>query len=63
MKSVRIFSPDYNPAHKYECLKIKLKAITQAAFEQVKESFQCQPIGEFSLKNKAKPTMVYEVLT
>ena len=38
-------------------------AITQAAFEQVKESFQCQPIGEFSLKNKAKPIMIYEVLT
>lgn len=37
-------------------------AISEAAFKQVKESFQCKKIGEFSLKNKIKPAVVYEVL-
>ena len=36
--------------------------IAESAFEIVKESFNCNPIGEVSLKNKAKPVMVYEVL-
>jgi class 3 adenylate cyclase/FixJ family two-component response regulator len=36
--------------------------IAQPAFEKVKESFNCNPIGEINLKNKAKPVMVYEVL-
>ena len=37
-------------------------AISEAAFQQVKESFQCKQVGEFSLKNKTKPVVVYEVL-
>lgn len=36
--------------------------IAQSAFEKVKESFNCQPVGEVNLKNKAKPVMLYEVL-
>jgi class 3 adenylate cyclase/FixJ family two-component response regulator len=36
--------------------------LTETAFEQVKESFQCQPVGEVSLKNKANPVKIFEVL-
>ncbi|WP_276500880.1 adenylate/guanylate cyclase domain-containing protein [Terrimonas pollutisoli] len=36
--------------------------ITEAAYEKVKESFNCRPIGEVSLKNKAHPIPAYEVL-
>ncbi len=37
-------------------------AISGAAFDLIKESFQCKEIGEFSLKNKTKPVLVYEVM-
>lgn len=37
--------------------------ITAATYEAVKESFQCQPVQEFSLKNKTKPVMTYEVIS
>jgi len=36
--------------------------ITKAVYELAKESFQCRLIGEVSLKNKAMPVTVYEVL-
>ena len=36
--------------------------ITEAIYERVKESFQCAPIGELKLKNKANPIMTYEVV-
>ncbi len=36
--------------------------ISQAAYEKVKESFNCKQIGEVSLKNKANPVMIYEVV-
>ncbi len=36
--------------------------ITAAVFELVKESFQCLPLKEVSLKHKAKPVMIYEVV-
>jgi adenylate cyclase len=36
--------------------------IGHEAYLKVKESFNCQPIGEVNLKNKAHPLMVYEVL-
>ena len=36
--------------------------IQEAAYQQVMESFNCRPIGEFVLKNKSKPVMTYEVL-
>ncbi|MDF7819644.1 adenylate/guanylate cyclase domain-containing protein [Runella sp. MFBS21] len=36
--------------------------IGQHAYELVKESFRCAPIGEVTLKNKANPLMAYEVL-
>ncbi len=36
--------------------------ISHAAYEKVKESFNCKPIGEVSLKNKAKPVIIYEVV-
>ncbi|MCU0387507.1 MAG: response regulator [Chitinophagaceae bacterium] len=36
--------------------------ITQDCFLKIKEAFNCQPIGERQLKNKALPVMVFEVL-
>lgn len=36
--------------------------ISEAAYEKVKESFNCKSIGEVSLKNKQHPVTVYEVL-
>ncbi len=36
--------------------------ITEAVFQQVKESFQCQPLKEVRLKNKVRPVMIYEVV-
>ena len=36
--------------------------ISEAAFQKVKESFHCEPIGEVTLKNKAQPVMTYEVV-
>ncbi|QKG53198.1 adenylate/guanylate cyclase domain-containing protein [Hymenobacter sp. BRD67] len=36
--------------------------ITEAIYERIRESFQCQPIGELKLKNKAQPIMTYEVV-
>ncbi|MFN8348580.1 MAG: adenylate/guanylate cyclase domain-containing protein [Spirosomataceae bacterium] len=36
--------------------------IGQSAYDKVKESFNCRPIGEVTLKNKANPLMIYEVL-
>lgn len=36
--------------------------ISDAAYQQVKESFNCKAVGEIQLKNKSAPVMVYEVL-
>jgi class 3 adenylate cyclase len=36
--------------------------ISQKSYEQVKESFNCNKIGEMALKNKAKSLLLYEVL-
>jgi adenylate cyclase len=36
--------------------------ITESAYNQVKESFNCEKVGEVKLKNKAHPLTVYEVL-
>ncbi len=36
--------------------------ISESAYEKVKEFFKCQRVGEVPLKNKAKPSVVYEVL-
>jgi len=36
--------------------------INEAAYEKVKESFNCRKVGEVSLKNKPNPMMIYEVL-
>ncbi|HEY4322551.1 MAG TPA: adenylate/guanylate cyclase domain-containing protein [Mucilaginibacter sp.] len=36
--------------------------ITRETYELAKESFQCNEIGEVSLKNKEKPVVIYEVL-
>ena len=36
--------------------------ITEATYELVKEAFQCNPLQEVSLKNKARPVMIYEVV-
>jgi adenylate cyclase len=36
--------------------------ISKASFEQVKNSFNCQIIGDISVKNKAEPITIYEVI-
>ena len=36
--------------------------INEAAFEKVKESFNCRKVGEVSLKNKSAPMVIYEVM-
>ena len=36
--------------------------INEIAFEKVKESFNCRKVGEVSLKNKANPMTIYEVM-
>ncbi len=36
--------------------------IAQQAYEKVKESFKCLPVGERQLKHKALPIMLYEVI-
>ena len=36
--------------------------ISEGTYQRIKESFQCQPLGEVNLKNKARPVMTYEVL-
>ena len=36
--------------------------IAEAAFDKVKESFNCKVVGEVNLKNKTTPVVVYEVL-
>lgn len=35
--------------------------ISEATYHKAKESFQCEPAGEFTLKNKLKPVVTYEV--
>jgi adenylate cyclase len=36
--------------------------IAQSAYDKVKDSFRCKLVGEVSLKNKAVPMVLYEVL-
>lgn len=36
--------------------------ISETAYEKVKESFNCNKVGEVVLKNKANPATIYEVL-
>lgn len=36
--------------------------ITEENYLKIKEAFSCKLVGEFHFKNKAKPTIVYEVL-
>ena len=36
--------------------------ITDKAYEKIRESFSCKPIGEVKLKNKANPVVTYEVI-
>ncbi|TKK67438.1 response regulator [Ilyomonas limi] len=36
--------------------------ISEKAYEQIKESFRCEKIGEVALKNKSYPAVIYEVL-
>lgn len=35
--------------------------ITEASYQLVKESFQCEEVGSFQLKNKAAPMVLYQV--
>ena len=36
--------------------------ISDTSYDNVKESFNCNKVGEVSLKNKSRPVMIYEVL-
>jgi adenylate cyclase len=36
--------------------------INEKSYEKVKESFNCNKVGEVSLKNKSNPMIIYEVL-
>jgi adenylate cyclase len=36
--------------------------ITESNYEQIKDSFKCNKVGEVNLKNKMKPEVVYEVI-
>ncbi|RPD46928.1 adenylate/guanylate cyclase domain-containing response regulator [Hymenobacter sediminis] len=36
--------------------------VTEATYQLLRESFQCNPIKEVTLKNKAQPIMIYEVI-
>jgi adenylate cyclase len=36
--------------------------ISENCYNQVKESFKCEKVGSISLKNKAKPVTIYQVL-
>lgn len=36
--------------------------INESAYQRIKESFRCEPIGEISLKNKALPMMAYAIM-
>ena len=37
--------------------------IAESNYEKIKESFHCKKVGEVTLKNKANPVVVYEVLS
>ena len=36
--------------------------IQETCYEKIKQSFQCNRIGEVALKNKTNPVTIYEVL-
>ena len=36
--------------------------INESSYQKVKESFNCNKVGEVTLKNKSNPAMIYEVL-
>jgi adenylate cyclase len=36
--------------------------INETAYNKVKESFNCKPVGEVTLKNKSGMMMIYEVM-
>jgi adenylate cyclase len=36
--------------------------ISKAIYERIKDSFNCQAIGEITVKNKANPISIYEVI-
>ena len=36
--------------------------INEESFEKVKESFHCEKLGEVSMKNKAEPMVIYQVI-
>jgi adenylate cyclase len=36
--------------------------ISESSYQKIKESFSCRKVGEVSLKNKANPLLIYEVL-
>ncbi|NIJ54069.1 adenylate/guanylate cyclase domain-containing response regulator [Dyadobacter arcticus] len=36
--------------------------VAESGYQQIKEAFKCNPVGEVSLKNKSNPVMIYEVV-
>jgi class 3 adenylate cyclase len=36
--------------------------INEASYEKIKTSFECERVGEVSLKNKTNPAIIYNVL-
>lgn len=36
--------------------------INETSYQKVKESFNCRKVGEVSLKNKARPEVIFEVM-
>jgi adenylate cyclase len=36
--------------------------VSESAYFKIKEAFQCDKIGEVTLKNKANPVQIYEVI-
>ncbi|TLV03027.1 adenylate/guanylate cyclase domain-containing protein [Dyadobacter luticola] len=36
--------------------------VSESSYQQIKEAFKCNPVGEVNLKNKSAAVMIYEVL-
>lgn len=52
-----------NTAHRLQSIGEENQIVIQeSCYTKIKEYFKCKKVGEFELKNKEKPVMVYEVL-
>ena len=58
-----VIGDSVNTAQRFQSIaKPNQIIISEAAYEQIKESFKCEKVGEVTLKNKTKPVVVYEVV-